>query len=213
LVSGVRNRNEVELSAARAAELRQRAFRLEYTTIAWNAVEGIAAIAAGLLAGSVALVAFGLDSSVEVFASATVVWELRGADRRRERRALRLIGSGYLVVALYVAWDALRSLANSHRPASSPLGIALLAATVVVMVALGVGKLRVGTELQSPTVEADGRFSLVDGSLAGAVLVGLVLTAVFAWWWADAALALVISAFALREGLEGWRRTTRSDAA
>ncbi len=185
--------------------LLSRAFLLEYATIAWNALEGIVAIAAGLQAGSVALVAFGLDSSVEVFASIVVVWELRGIDRTGERRALRLIGVGYIVVAGYVALDTVDAIVTANRPDSSPLGIAFLAATVAVMVILGVGKLRVGRALGSPTVRADGRFSLVDGALAAAVLVGLVLTALLGWWWADAVLAGLISVLALREGIEAWQ--------
>lgn len=190
---------------ARISLLRRRAFRLEYITIAWNIVEGGAAIVAGLLAGSVALVAFGLDSSVEVFASGIVLWELRGARHGRERVALRLIGSGYLVVALYIAWDAAGSILSGHRPEASPVGMALLAATVAVMGSLGLAKLRVGREMRSSTVQADGRFSIIDGSLAAAVLIGLVLSAALGWWWADALLALAISLFALREGLESWR--------
>ncbi len=163
------------------------------------------AIIAGLLAHSVALVAFGLDSSVEVFVSLTVVWELRRSDRERERRALRLIGVAYLVVAVYVGWDAIRALLGGNRPEASPGGMLLLAGTVLVMFGLGVAKLRVGHTMDSPTVVADGRFSLIDGSLALAVLVGLVMTASFGWWWADGLLALVIAVVALREGIAAWR--------
>jgi len=184
--------------------LLRRAFRLEYITIVWNTLEGIVALAAGISAGSVALVAFGLDSSVEVFASLVVVWELRGSDRSGEKRALRLIGVGYIVVGIYVAWDTLTSILSAHRPDASPVGIVFLAGTVGVMVALGVSKLRTGRALDSPTVEADGRFSLVDGALAGAVLIGLLLTALLGWWWADAVLAGVIAVLALREGIEAW---------
>jgi divalent metal cation (Fe/Co/Zn/Cd) transporter len=189
--------------------LLRHAFQLEYATIAWNTLEGVVAIVAGLSAGSVALVAFGLDSSVEVFASIVVVLELRGADRSGEHRAVRLIGVGYLLVGVYVAWDTITSIASGHRPDASPLGIAFLAVTVVVMLLLAAGKLRVGRAIASPTVLADGRFSLVDGALAGSVLVGLVLTAILGWWWADAVLAGVIAVFALREGVEAWRRQDR----
>jgi divalent metal cation (Fe/Co/Zn/Cd) transporter len=189
--------------------LLRRAFQLEYITIAWNTLEGVVAIVAGLSAGSVALVAFGLDSSVEVFASIVVVLELRGADRSGEHRALRLIGVGYLVVGVYVAWDTVTSITSGHRPDASPLGIAFLAVTVVVMILLAAGKLRVGRAMDSPTVLADGRFSLIDGALAGSVLVGLVLTAVLGWWWADAVLAGVIAVLALREGVEAWRGDDR----
>jgi len=184
--------------------LRRRALALEFVTIAWNLLEGVLAIVAGLLAGSVALVAFGLDSSVEVFASAVVVWELRGVDRRRERRAVRAIGAAYLVVAVYILLDSGNALRIANRPEASPIGMLLLAATVLVMAVLGITKLRVGRELHSATVTADGRFSLVDGSLAGAVLVGLALTALFGWWWADALLAIGISLLAFREGREAW---------
>ena len=184
--------------------LRRRALALEFATIAWKLLEGVLAIVAGLLAGSVALVAFGLDSSVEVFASAVVVWELRGVDRRRERRAVRAIGAAYLVVAVYILLDSGNALRIANRPEASPIGMLLLAATVLVMAVLGIAKLRVGRELHSATVTADGRFSLVDGLLAGAVLVGLALTALLGWWWADALLAIGISLLAFREGREAW---------
>jgi divalent metal cation (Fe/Co/Zn/Cd) transporter len=126
-------------------------------------------------------------------------------DRRREQRALRLIGIAYLVVAVYIGWDAIRSLLDGNRPEASPGGMILLAGTVLVMGALGMAKLRVGHHLESPTVVADGRFSLIDASLALAVLAGLVLTASFGWWWADGLLALLIAVVALREGIEAWR--------
>ena len=193
-----------ELDEPQRQRLLRRAFRLEYITIVWNTLEGIVAIAAGISAGSVALVAFGLDSSVEVFASVVVVWELRGSDRSGEHRALRLIGVGYIVVGVYVAWDTLMSILGGHRPDASPVGIVFLAGTVAVMIGLGVSKLRTGRALASPTVEADGRFSLVDGALASAVLAGLLLTAVLGWWWSDAVLAGLIALLALREGVEAW---------
>ena len=192
--------------AAAGVADRRLAFRLEYATIVWNVLEGAFAVTAGLLAGSVSLVAFGLDSSVEVFASAVVVWELRGADRRGERRALRAIGSAYILVAVYVLIQAVNALRLAEPPESSPVGMVFLGATVFVMFGLGLAKLRVGRRLDSPTVIADGRFSLVDGSLAAAVFVGLALVALFGWWWADAALAIVISMLAFYEGLKGLLR-------
>lgn len=198
-------------AAALEVALRRRAFRLEYATVAWNALEGSAAILAGLAAGSVALVGFGLDSSVEVFASLVVIWELRGIDRGRERRALRLIGLAYLVVAVYIAWRAVSALLASAHPAASPAGMLLLAATVLAMGFLGIAKLRLGRRLDSPTVRADGRFSLVDGGLALAVLVGLVLSAAFGWWWADGVFALLIALLAGREGIEAWRGREETD--
>src|SRR6185312_8067177 len=147
--------------------------------------------------------AFGLDSSVEVFASAVVVWELRGADRRGERRALRAIGAAYILVAIYVLIQAANALRLAEPPESSPVGMVFIGATVVVMLGLGLAKLRVGRRLDSPTVIADGRFSLVDCALAAAVFVGLALVALFGWWWADPALAIVISLLAFYEGAKG----------
>lgn len=195
--------SRADADALRSAADRQLAFRLEYATIAWNLLEGAFAVTAGLLAGSVSLVAFGLDSSVEVFASAVVVWELRGADRRGERRALRAIGAAYILVAIYVLIQAVSALRLAEPPDSSPVGMVFLGATVFVMLGLGLAKLRIGRRLDSPTVIADGRFSLVDCALAAAVFVGLALVALFGWWWADAALAIVISLLAFHEGAKG----------
>jgi len=185
--------------------LRRQAFLLEYITVAWNIFEGVAAILVGLAAGSVALVGFGLDSSVEVVASLVVVWDLQGVERRRERRALRVIGTAYLVVAAYILFEALRSLIAADRPSGSPLGVALTSMTVAAMLALFAGKQWVGSRLGSQTVLADARFSLVDGLLAASVMAGLVLNLVAGWWWADPTFALVLSAAAGREGIESLR--------
>ena len=106
-----------------------------------------------------------------------------------------VVGVGYIVVGVYVAWDTLASILGGHRPDASRVGIVFLAGTVTVMIVLGVSKLRTGRALDSPTVEADGRFSLIDGALAGAVLTGLLLTAVLGWWWSDAVLAGLIALF------------------
>ncbi len=193
------------LDAAGIQRLRRWAFLLEYLTVAWNIFEGIAAILVALASGSVALLAYGLDSSVEVFASLVVVWELRGGERRRERSALRLIGGAYLVVAVFIFGYSLRSLANGHHPAGSPLGVALTAATVVAILALAAGKGWIGSRITSPTVLADARFSLIDGLLAATVLVGLVLNLVAGLWWADPVFAIVLAAAAGREGIESLR--------
>lgn len=193
------------LAADDRQALRRRAFLLEYATIAWNLFEGGASVAAGILAGSVALVAFGLDSMVEVFASAVVVWQMHGANEERETLALKLIGGAYLAVSLYVLQEAVRSLIAHHRADASPWGIALLCGTVAVMLLLALGKQRTGTRLRSATVLADARFSLIDAALAATVLVGLVLNAFAGWWWADQSLALAIAVLAAREGLEAMR--------
>ncbi len=186
--------------------LRVRALLLEYLTIGWNLVEGLAAILAGLLAGSVALVAFGLDSMVEVFASSVVVWELRGATRKHERQALRLIGGAYLLVAAYVLGEAGQSLLARHRAGESVIGIVLMVATVVIMLSLAVAKRRTGTKLMSPTVLADAKFSFIDAGLSATVLVGLLTNALFGWWWADQTLAILLALVAGKEGIDALRR-------
>lgn len=189
----------------RTEALRRRALRLEYVTIAWNAVEGGLAILTGLLAHSVALTAFGLDSSVEVFASAVAAWQLRGASERRERLALRLIGACFLVVGLYVGIEAVRHLTGRRRADTSPAGVALTAAAAVIMSALGVSKRRIGRSMGSAVLQAEARFSLVDAALSVTVLIGLVLNLAFGWWWADPAVALVLALYSLREAAEGLR--------
>jgi divalent metal cation (Fe/Co/Zn/Cd) transporter len=194
-----------EAASDERQSLRRRALLLERLTIGWNTIEGVAALAAGIMAGSVALVAFGLDSMVEIFASSVVLWELRGVERKRERLALRLIGGAYLVVAVYVLWDAVRSLVQRHHASASPAGIALMVATVIAMGLLALGKQRTGRRLGSATVLADARFSLIDGGLALAVLIGLLLNALFGWWWADETLAILIALFAAKEGVEALR--------
>ena len=188
--------------------LRRKAFLLEYGTVAWNLVEAALAISTGLAAGSVALVAFGLDSLVEVFASAVVIWELLGVDDRRERFALKLIGLAYLAVSLYIGWEAIRSLVGQEHPGVSVVGMVLMLATVLIMLSLAYGKQKVGSAMVSATVLADARFSAIDAALAGSVLVGLGLNALFGLWWSDQVMALALAALAAlaaREGTEALR--------
>lgn len=189
-------------------ELKRRVQLLEYLTIAWNIFEGVSAIIAGIMAGSIALVAFGLDSGIEVLVSVVVLWEMRRIDREKEKTALRLISIGYGLVALYIFYDAITSLLNHHHPSPSIPGIALLLATVAIMLALAIAKKRLGEKLQSSTIKADAKFSLIDGALAATVLIGLVLNALFGWWWADQLMALVLACFAAKEGLEEWQENS-----
>lgn len=183
----------------------RRGIRLEYVTLGWNALEGILAITAGLIAHSVALTAFGLDSSLEVFASTVALWQLRGGTTARDRIALRAIGVCFLAVALYVGVQASIDLLLRHHPGTSAFGVALTGAAAVVMLWLGVAKQRVGRELGNPVLIAEARFSLVDAGLSSTVLAGLVLNLAFGWWWADATAALVLAVFAFSEGVKGVR--------
>lgn len=156
----------------------------------------------GLIIGSVSLFAYGLESSVEVFASSIVVWELKGRDKKRERYALKLIGVAYLVVSTYVFVDASRSLFEGTRAVSSSLGVILMAITALVMGGLGISKRIVGGKLGSKTVLADAKFTLIDGALSTTVLFGLLFNILFGWWWMDQAMALFIAGAAFREGVK-----------
>lgn len=191
--------------------LRRRGLALAGLTIAWNVVEGIVAVAAGVAAGSIALVGFGFDSTVEVLSAWVVLWQFRaelrgGYDEARERRALRLIGVTFFVLAAYVSFEAVRDLffldAQAHE---STIGIALAALSLLVMPVLAWAKKRTAARLGSPTLRADATETLLCTWLSLTLLVGLVLNATVNWWWADPVAALVIAGLAAREGLEAIR--------
>jgi divalent metal cation (Fe/Co/Zn/Cd) transporter len=176
-----------------------------YATIAWNAFEGVAAIAAGIVAHSVALTGYGLDSSLEVFVSGVAAWQLTADGTHRDRPALRAIGLSYLAVAAYVGVQSVLHLVSGARPHASPVGIALTSAAAVVMTALGVSKGRVARTIENRVLAAEARFSLVDAALSATVLLGLVANAAAGWWWADPGVALLLALLAIREGVEGLR--------
>lgn len=195
-----------------SASLRRRAFFLEYTTIVWNAAEAIIAVTAGWIAGSIALIGFGLDSLVEVFAASVVLWELKGAAEDRQRKALRLIALSFFVLALYVAVEAVRDLVVREEAAESLVGIVLAAASLLVMPALAWGKSRVGSLLRSPVLIADSKETWLCSYLSAILLGGLLLNATMGWWWADPIAAMGIAYLAIREGREAWRGEGHHDA-
>ena len=181
------------------AALLRRGRQLEAVTQAWNVI-GIAVLAvAAIGARSVALAGFGLDSLIEIGASTVVLWELAGTGAERQRRALRLIGAGFLALAVYLLVQSTWSLLTGFHPRHSPLGIGWTAVTALVMFALAAGKARVGGQLANPVLITEGRVTLVDGILATAVLAGLLLNAAAGWWWADPAAGYVIALYAARE--------------
>ncbi len=184
--------------------LLKRGLYLEYATLGWNIVGTGIVIAAAISAGSVALVGFGMDSLIEILASLVVVWELKGGNEQREKRALRLIGLAFFALVVYVLLQSGNTLLTQARAQTSLLGIVWLAATLIVMLLLAWGKHRVGTALNNPVLLTEGRVTLVDAYLAAAVLVGLLLDSLFGWWWADPLAALVIVYYGLREGLHAW---------
>lgn len=182
-----------------SSSLVRRGVRLEYATLGWNAVGLFVLAWAALRARSVALAGFGLDSLIEIGASVVVVWELTGADERRQRRALRLIGTGFVLLAIYLAVQSTVVLAVSHHAKHSPAGITWTALTAIAMFGLACGKARTGSALGNPVLIAEGRVTLIDAVLATSVLAGLVANAAFGWWWADAAAAYVLVYYAAKE--------------
>jgi len=186
------------------ARLERRAFLLEYLTMGWMTVEASVAIAAGLAAGSIAIVGFGLDSVIEFLAAGVVIWELRGGSEQRQRRALQVIGLTFLALALYVGVQAVRDLAAHARPESSLPGVLVAGAALVVMPLLARAKRRTGRALENPTLVAESAETAFCAWLSATVLVGVGLNALLGWWWADPVAALVIAGFAIKEGLEAW---------
>lgn len=193
------------------AVLVRRGRALALLTIAWNAVEGVIGIASGLAAGSIALVGFGVDSYIEVFAGAVVLWRLRQGSEDAERRAVRLIAVTFLLLAVGVAVESVRRLLSGERPDESTVGIVLAAVSLVVMPALARAKRRVGERMGSRALTADATETALCAWLSAVLLVGLVANALFGWWWADPVAALGIVFIAGREGLELWNAEELDD--
>ena len=190
--------NNPEPAPERAVLLR-RGYRLEYATLGWNVVGLLVLAITAITARSVALAGFGLDSLIEIGASLVVIWELSGSGQDRQRRALWLIAVAFALLAVYLTVQSSLVLATGFHPGHSPVGIAWTAVTAAVMFALAAGKARTGAALDNPVLRTEGRVTLVDGILAAAVLVGLVLNAAAGWWWADPAAGYVLVFYALRE--------------
>jgi len=194
------------LDAARKRVLQRRIRLIVSITIAYNVVEAIIALAAGTVASSAALIGFGLDSIVEVLSAAAVAWQFAAPDpEKREKTALRVIAFAFFALAAYVVVDAALSLFGPRGAEHSPVGIALAAVSLAVMPFLSWFERRTGTELGSASAIADSKQTLICSYLSAALLVGLLLNTLFGWAWADSVAALVIAAFAVREGLEAWR--------
>jgi divalent metal cation (Fe/Co/Zn/Cd) transporter len=178
----------------------RRGLILEYLTLGWNVVGVVVLAIAAVMAGSVALAGFGLDSLIEIGASTVVVWQLSGSAADRERRAMRLIGAAFIALAIYIAAQAMYLLISGGRPAASPLGIFWTGFTCAAMLALAFGKARTGAALNNAVLKTEGRVTLVDAYLAAGVLLGLVLNAALGWWWADPLAGLVIVFYGVKEG-------------
>jgi divalent metal cation (Fe/Co/Zn/Cd) transporter len=184
--------------------LRQRGRWLACLTIGWNTVECVVAVTAGIAAGSIALVGFGLDSLVEVFAGGVVLWRLRADDEGRERRALRLIAVSFFALAAYVVSESVRDLLVGAEADESVVGIGLAVVSLMLMPALAAAKRRTGHALDDPVIIADSKETLLCSYLSVVLLAGLLLSGL-GLWWADPLAALVIAGLALKEGREAWR--------
>ena len=190
------------LRLARLAKL------LAWISLAWLCIEGSVAVVAGLVAGSIALVGFGLDSAIEGLASLIVVWRFSGSrtlSTTSERRAQQLVAVSFFLLAPYVAVEALLALAVEHHAETSWLGVALATGSLLVCPGLGVAKRRIGARLGSAATRGEGKQNLLCAGLALGVLAGLLANTLFGLWWLDPAVALVISAAAVQGGIEAWR--------
>ncbi len=199
------------LEPAERDRLQRRGLRLEWATIVWNLGEAVITVALGLAAGSIALIAFGLDSLIEVFASAVVVWHVRDLDDldpTRNRTALRLIAVAFAALGLALTIGAVVRLVAAARPDESPWGIAYTALAAAVMFALAHAKRRVADRLDNAPLRAEAGITFLDGMLASGILLALVLNATLSWWWADPIAAIVVALVAFNEGKEHWEEAT-----
>ena len=186
--------------------------RLEYITIIWNSLEGIIAIGAGLVAGSIALVGFGFDSVIEVSSGAIILWRLVSGEHR-EQVALKLVGISFLALAAYVAFDAVKSLWFVEAPDVSYIGISIAALSLVVMPILARAKRKVAAQINSRAMHADSRQTDICTYLSAILLGGLGLNALFGWWWADPIAGLIMVPIVVKEGVDALRGKTCCDQA
>jgi divalent metal cation (Fe/Co/Zn/Cd) transporter len=202
----------IQLEGVDRATLIRRGRRLEYFTILYNSLEGLIAIGAGLIAGSIALIGFGFDSIIEVTSGAVLLWRLHSdVDRNREQvemLALRIVGLCFLALALYVSYDSIKSLINREPPEESLAGIVLALASLIVMPLLVRAKRKVARGIRSGAMAADAKQTELCTYLSAILLGGLLLNALFGWWWADPIAALVMAPIITKEGIEALRGDT-----
>ena len=186
----------------------RRAKTLSWLSLGWMTVEGAVAITAALLAGSVALLGFGLDSAIEAMASVIVIWRFTGSRRlseQAEQRAQKLVAISFFLLAPYIAQDAIRTLVGGARPLTSWVGIGLAVSSIVVMPLLGRAKQRIGAQLGSAATAGEGTQNMLCAYMAAGVLAGLLANTLLGAWWLDPAIALTIAAIAIHEGIETWQ--------
>jgi divalent metal cation (Fe/Co/Zn/Cd) transporter len=193
-----------------------RGIRLEYLTIGWNVLECLIAVISGIIAGSVALVGFGIDSAIESATGVVLLWRLREEQNGKnseelEQRALKLVGVGFLLLAVYVAIEAVTTLIKTEIPRPSVVGIALSILSLIVMPLLARAKRKTASQLGSPALQADSRQTSICAYLSAILLGGLLLNSVTHWWWADAIAAIAMVPIIVREGFEALRGKACTD--
>ncbi|MDA8295316.1 MAG: cation transporter [Actinomycetota bacterium] len=191
--------DDVAMASTGRPQLLARGRALEWITLSWNVIGIVVLAIAAIAARSVALAGFGLDSLIEIGASTVVLWELADVDAGRQRRALRLIGGAFVLLAGYLAIQSSLVLATGDHPRHSVLGIVWTAITAAVMFSLAAGKAATGKALDNAVLRTEGKVTTIDGILALAVLIGLVLNATLGWWWADPAAGYVLVYYGARE--------------
>ena len=194
--------------SAEYLRLARRAKLLSWASLGYMTIEGVVAIAAGVTAGSIALIGFGLDSAIEGFASVVIVWRFTGwrtLSHHAEERAQKLVAIQFFVLAPYVAVESVRTLINGSHAEESLVGIALAASSLIVMPYLGRAKQRIGSRMGSSATASEGKQNMLCAYLAAALLVGLLGNALFGAWWLDPVVGLFIAVVAVQEGRESWR--------
>jgi divalent metal cation (Fe/Co/Zn/Cd) transporter len=196
------------LTRERYAELARRVKLLSWLSLFWMSIEGAVAIVAGIVAGSIALVGFGLDSAVEGFASVVIIWRFTGSrvfSHGAEQRAQKLVAIQFFLLAPYVGYESVDALVSGDRPEVSVMGIALAIGSVILMPLLGIAKQRLADAMGSAATAGEGRQNMLCAYLAGALLIGLLGNAIAGAWWLDPLVGLLIVAVAVKEGLDAWR--------
>jgi divalent metal cation (Fe/Co/Zn/Cd) transporter len=196
------------VSPDRYRALARRVRLLSWLSLGAMSVEGVVALVAGVMAGSIALIGFGLDSAVEGFASVIIIWRFTGSrvlSEHAEQRAQKLVAAQFFLLAPYVAVESLRALVGGEHPDVSALGMALAVWSLVTMPLLGIAKQRIADEIGSAATKGEGRQNILCAYLAGALLIGLAGNALVGAWWLDPIVGLLIAAVAVKEGVEAWR--------
>ena len=186
----------------------RRGLSFAWFIVAWDIIEGIIAVTAGMAANSIALVGFGIDSAIEVFAAAVVIWQLRAGPHARQQPALRAIAVTFYALAAYVTFESVRDLLTQDRAGESLIGIVLNAVALVVMTPVALAQRRTGRELNNPVLVGQSTETWMSNALSITVLAGLGPNTALGWWWADPVVALIVAALAARSGREAWREAS-----